>query len=149
MSPSDLSPYVAAVVLLGAFLVVQIRRDSKRRAAASAELKEKFFPQFIAALRDVEAKLGEEPIGEGYTQLMNQGWKSSMLRDFHRYYSREDEIFTNIKRKLEAYESDVQKFKQTGDSRLREKLGKENKEIREDLSNFAGRLERLETLPPP
>ncbi len=142
MSPLDLAPYVAGFVLIALFLVVQIRRDQERARTAKAELREKFFPRFLAELKALYERLGEEGI-EGYSEIEQSWKKSGWLIEFRKYYGWENEAFDRIRQKIEAYNFDVRKFRETGDAALGGELAKERADISADLAKFIAHVENL------
>jgi hypothetical protein len=114
------------------------------KQATNVRLKEKFFPHLIDNLKTLDKRLSEETIdGEGYVELFNKGWKSFWILDFRKFYRFEEEALSNFKQELEQYEDDIQKFKNTGDEKLKDKTLKRKSHIQKNIPILIRRLENL------
>jgi hypothetical protein len=114
------------------------------KEATTVRLKENFFPHLIANLKTLDKRLMEETIdGEGYIELLNQGWKSFWILDFRKFYRSEEEALSSFKHELEQYEDDIQKFKNTGDEKLKNKTLKRKSHIQKNIPLLIKKLENL------
>jgi hypothetical protein len=114
------------------------------KEVSTRRLKEKFFPPLLDNLNSLEKRLSEEDVnGEGYVTLLNKGWKSFWILDFRKFYRFEEEALFKFKRDLERYEEDLQRFKNSGDEKLKEKTLKRKLHMRKTLPNLIRRIENI------
>lgn len=114
------------------------------KEVSTRRLKEKFFPPLLDNLTSLDKRLSEEDSnGEGYVALLNKGWKSFWILDFRKFYRFEEEALFKFKRDLEKYEEDLQRFKNSGDVKFKEKTLKRKLHMRKTIPILIQKIENI------